>query len=275
MKLNTTLHFAAAHFLPKYKGKCENVHGHNYKVIITVQGEVQENGLVIDFKKIKDIAEKRVIDILDHAELNKIIDNPSAENIAIWIWGQLKDKLPLYKVEIHETESYSAEYDGSKKVYIALGSNQGDREKNLWQAIALLGTKTQVNKISPIYETEPVGYKNQDDFLNMVIEANTTMSPEELLQVCQTVEKQLGRKRKILNGPRTIDLDILLYGQDIIKQKNFQVPHPRMHSRRFVLQPLVDIAPDLLHPVRKKTMRGILKKIKIKNKVKLFNRIVG
>ncbi|MCK9186079.1 6-carboxytetrahydropterin synthase QueD [Candidatus Gracilibacteria bacterium] len=112
VKLNCTLSFAASHFLTKYKGKCENLHGHNYKVIITVEDEIKENGLAIDFKDIKKIAEEKVINILDHAHLNDIIENPSAENIAVWTWEKLKKDLPLKKVTIFETEDYYCEYEG-------------------------------------------------------------------------------------------------------------------------------------------------------------------
>ncbi len=112
VKLNCTLSFAASHFLTKYKGKCENLHGHNYKLIITVEDEVKENGLAIDFKDIKKIAEEKVINTLDHAHLNDIIENPSAETIAVWTWDKLKEDLPLKKVTIFETEDYYCEYEG-------------------------------------------------------------------------------------------------------------------------------------------------------------------
>lgn len=113
MQLNCTFHFAASHFLTKYHGKCENLHGHNYKVIITIEGEVKEDGMVIDFKIIKDIVNKKVMDKLDHSHLNDTIENPSAENLAVWIWDKIKDDLPLKKITIFETEDYSCEYEGN------------------------------------------------------------------------------------------------------------------------------------------------------------------
>ncbi len=112
MQLTCTFHFAASHFLTKYHGKCENLHGHNYKILITIEGTVKEDGMVIDFKIIKDIVNKKVIDKLDHNHLNDIIDNPSAENLAVWIWDKIKEDLPLKKITIYETEDYACEYEG-------------------------------------------------------------------------------------------------------------------------------------------------------------------
>lgn len=112
MELSCTFQFAASHFLTKYHGKCENLHGHNYKVIITITGEVQEDGMVMDFKLIKESVNKNVIDPLDHTHLNDTIENPSAENLAIWIWDKLKNELPLSKIVIYETEDYFCEYYG-------------------------------------------------------------------------------------------------------------------------------------------------------------------
>lgn len=112
MELSCTFHFAASHFLTKYHGKCENLHGHNYKIIITIEGDLKDNGMVIDFKIIKDIVKAKVIDVLDHTHLNDTIDNPSAENLAIWIWDKIKDDLPLKNIAIYETENYSCTYEG-------------------------------------------------------------------------------------------------------------------------------------------------------------------
>lgn len=113
MQLSCVFRFAASHFLTKYHGKCENLHGHNYKIIITIEGEVQEDGMVIDFKIIKETVKERVIDKLDHTHLNDTLDNPSAENLSVWIWDKLKDLLPLKKVEVYETEDYHCAYDGN------------------------------------------------------------------------------------------------------------------------------------------------------------------
>ena len=112
MQLSCVFKFAASHYLTKYHGKCENLHGHNYKLIITIEGEVQEDGMVMDFKLIKEAVNKEVVDILDHTHLNDKLPNPSAENLAIWIWNKLKDKIPIVKVAVYETEDYVAEYAG-------------------------------------------------------------------------------------------------------------------------------------------------------------------
>lgn len=113
MKLSCTFSFAASHFLTKYHGKCENLHGHNYKLIVTIEDEVQEDGMVMDFKIVKEKVNENVINKIDHTHLNDLMDNPSAENMCIWIWGQLKNELPLKKLQLYETDDYACEYDGN------------------------------------------------------------------------------------------------------------------------------------------------------------------
>ena len=141
--------------------------------------------------------------------------------------------------------------------YIGMGSNIGDREANLSRAVAFLGqvNGVEVTAVSSYYNTAPVGYVQQPDFLNAAAEIKTTLSADELLQVCICIEKELGRERIIRWGPRTIDLDILLYGDQIINEEYLTVPHPRMHERDFVLEPLNEIAPQALHPVYRQTVR--------------------
>jgi 2-amino-4-hydroxy-6-hydroxymethyldihydropteridine diphosphokinase len=140
------------------------------------------------------------------------------------------------------------------KVYLGLGSNIGDKLSNIRKAINYAKKKMRVTKISPIYKTEPVGYKKQDWFLNCVIEAKTDSNPSELLAFLKSIEKKLKRKKTFRYGPRTIDIDILFYNNRIIKSKNLQVPHPRMHRRFFVLEPLSKISPNFIHPKLKKTI---------------------
>lgn len=112
--LNVIFHFAASHFLTKYHGKCENLHGHNYKVIVSITGPVQDDGMVLDFKIIKKVVHGKVIDRIDHTHLNDLLENPSSENLAVWMWNELKGELPLLsKVTIFETEDYYAEYTGA------------------------------------------------------------------------------------------------------------------------------------------------------------------
>jgi len=140
-------------------------------------------------------------------------------------------------------------------VYLSLGSNLGDREANLRDAIAQL---PPVLRVSPVYETEPVDYTDQDWFLNLVVEAETDLPPDELLSHIAAVERALGRVRTTPKGPRTIDIDILLYGDTVVNTPTLQIPHPRMDSRRFVLAPLADLAPDLLHPITRRSIREML-----------------
>lgn len=132
--------------------------------------------------------------------------------------------------------------------YIALGTNIEPREDYLTKArVKLFETEDiTIVKESSIYETVPVGYKDQSDFLNMVIEVETPLSPIGLLEACQSIEQALGRERTIKNGPRTIDLDILVYNQEYRETRRLTLPHPRMHERAFVLVPFNEIAPDLV-----------------------------
>ncbi|MGP4109155.1 2-amino-4-hydroxy-6-hydroxymethyldihydropteridine diphosphokinase [Virgibacillus sp. L01] len=146
-----------------------------------------------------------------------------------------------------------------KTAYLALGTNIEPREEHLKSALEMLKEDNRViiRQHSSIYETAPVGYTDQADFLNMVIEVETSLSPIDLLNVCQNIEQQLGRKKVIRFGPRTIDLDILVYNQENRKTDVLTIPHPRMHERAFVLIPLHEIAPDLL--LSDKTVSDYLK----------------
>ncbi|MDC2867511.1 MULTISPECIES: 2-amino-4-hydroxy-6-hydroxymethyldihydropteridine diphosphokinase [unclassified Bacillus (in: firmicutes)] len=132
-------------------------------------------------------------------------------------------------------------------VYIALGSNMGERYMYLSQAIELLGAHPaiEIEDVSSVYETDPVGFTEQDCFLNLVIKISTNLLPQELLMVTQKVENELGRKREIKWGPRTIDLDILLYNHENIEAENLVVPHPRMFERAFVIVPLMEINQEI------------------------------
>lgn len=145
-----------------------------------------------------------------------------------------------------------------KTVYLSLGSNVGDREAHLRAAIERLRSpKLAVKRISPVYETAPVDLEDQPKFLNLVVEIETELFPMQLLSRTQRIEQDLGRERRIPKGPRTIDIDILLFGKFLIQSPKLTVPHPRMHERRFAMEPMVDLSPDLRHPVFKKTMREL------------------
>ena len=141
--------------------------------------------------------------------------------------------------------------------YIALGSNLGDREKNLELAQTEIAKFGSIKKASSAYETAPVGYKEQGNFLNMAIEISTELTPAELIIRLQEIEHKLGRTREIENGPRTIDLDILFYNDEIINQPHLKIPHPRLQTRAFVLDPLSEIAPTLIHPELKKDIKTL------------------
>ncbi len=146
-----------------------------------------------------------------------------------------------------------------KTVYLGLGSNVGDREANLRAALERLSAPDlRVLRISPVYETEPVDYTGQRWFLNLVVEAGTELFPMQLLARAARIERGLGRVRTVAKGPRTIDIDILLYGKAVVCSAALEIPHPRMAERRFVLAPLADLAPDLRHPVTHRTVREML-----------------
>ena len=146
-----------------------------------------------------------------------------------------------------------------KTVFLGLGSNVGDREANLREAIGrLTAPDLRVLRTSPVYETEPVGYAAQRWFLNQVVEAETALFPLQLLARVARIERALGRVRTVPNGPRTIDIDILLYGRSVVRGARLEIPHPRMAERRFVLAPLADLAPDLRHPVTRTTITEML-----------------
>lgn len=155
------------------------------------------------------------------------------------------------------------------RVYLGIGSNLGNKIENIRESIRYLRKISKIVKISPVYKTEPVGYKNQDWFLNCVVEIETKLPPLKLLSFLKTIEKKLKRKRTIRHGPRTIDIDILLYGNDIIKTKNLIVPHARMHRRLFVLEPLSKLNPKTIHPKLKKSINELKSKIKSKESVEL------
>lgn len=135
--------------------------------------------------------------------------------------------------------------------YIAIGSNLGDRAANLYEGVRLLVDAVGARaRLSPLYETEPVGFVEQPAFLNGVVEIDGSLPPpHDLLDVCLAIEARLGRVRTVDKGPRPLDLDLLLYGDEVLDDARLTVPHPRMHERRFVLQPLADLAPGLRHPL--------------------------
>ncbi|WP_227397289.1 2-amino-4-hydroxy-6-hydroxymethyldihydropteridine diphosphokinase [Jeotgalibacillus aurantiacus] len=145
--------------------------------------------------------------------------------------------------------------------YVSIGSNMGDSLSNLQQAIRLLDETAGVNvqSVSSVYETDPVGYEDQQVFLNIAAGVETDLSPDELLVRCLEIEQTLGRKRVIRWGPRTIDLDVLLYGNEQLDTERLTIPHPRMHERSFVLVPLLELNASLIHPVLHQPFSELLK----------------
>jgi 2-amino-4-hydroxy-6-hydroxymethyldihydropteridine diphosphokinase len=159
-----------------------------------------------------------------------------------------------------------------KKVYLGLGSNLGERIELLKEAIRMIGeTAGKVTAISSLYETEPVGLEKGGDFLNIVLCLETNLSPSGLLGRILMIESKLGRVRcETRYTSRTIDIDILLYNNEIIEKEALSIPHPRLHQRKFVLIPLNELAPDLVHPVFGKTIKELLESCRDSSKVTLF-----
>ena len=189
----------------------------------------------------------------------------------------LKKKAPPAKKVSAKGAKKTKKKGGPAKVYLGLGSNVGDREEFIEQAIFLLekNPDIQVTKRSSNYETEPEGGAEQPPFINAAVSIITKLPAEKLLEICQEIETALGRDREMEWGPRTIDIDILLYDDQIISEDKLQIPHPLMHERMFVLKPLKEIAPSAIHPVLEKSIEDLYEERKAEGGDKYDDELPG
>ncbi|HWR98155.1 MAG TPA: 2-amino-4-hydroxy-6-hydroxymethyldihydropteridine diphosphokinase [Candidatus Methanoperedens sp.] len=157
-----------------------------------------------------------------------------------------------------------------RRIFLSLGSNIGRRPDNLRRALRLLDAEPgiRVVAVSRLYSTSPVGYTEQNEFLNGAVELRSRLEPRELLRRLKGIEARLGKSTPFRNGPRRIDIDLVLYGGSVIRDRDLTVPHPRMHLRRFVLEPLAEIAPRTVHPVFRSTVARLLAEVEDAGRVR-------
>jgi 2-amino-4-hydroxy-6-hydroxymethyldihydropteridine diphosphokinase len=188
-----------------------------------------------------------------------------------------KKAVSAKKAPVKKTAKKLKKKGGPAKVYLGLGSNVGDREEFIEQAVFLLekNPHIQVTKRSSNYETEPEGGADQPPFINAAVAIITKLPADKLLEICQEIETALGRDREMEWGPRAIDIDILLYGEQIISEDKLQIPHPLMHERMFVLKPLKEIAPTAIHPVLEKSIEDLYEERKAEGGDKYDDELPG
>lgn len=158
----------------------------------------------------------------------------------------------------------------NNRVFLSIGSNIENRQENIKTSIKEIKKLGDIKTVSSIYETEPVGYQKQNNFLNLVLKLETKLSPNKLIKETQKIENEMGRIKKIKDGPRNIDIDIIFYNDEIINTEKLTVPHPRMHQRRFVLAPMKEIAGETIHPVKNKTISELLNKLNDNHKIEIW-----
>lgn len=159
------------------------------------------------------------------------------------------------------------------QVFLGLGSNLGDRQANLARALKLLGERLHIELVSSLYETEPVDYAEQPPFLNAICRAQTELGPMQLLSLAKGIEASLGRVPSFPNAPRPIDIDIIFYGDLIMETPELTIPHPRLKERAFVLIPLLEVAPDLRHPVSDMHIRDLASRVQGRAGVKKIGKL--
>ncbi len=157
-----------------------------------------------------------------------------------------------------------------RDVYLGLGSNLGDKSANIGRAVELLGEISRVHQVSSLFKTEPAGNPDQDWFLNCAVEIETALEPRRLLAAALAIERKLKRIRKVKDGPRTIDIDILFYGPLVVDESGLAIPHPRLHQRLFVLAPLREICPGFVHPVLEQTVKELAVRLQDQGGVERF-----
>lgn len=245
----------------------ENTLGQKFVISATLFCDTRQAGRTDDLK-----------DSVNYAQVSKLLKEETEGNVFQLVealaWHLAKQVLLRFKqvqqvvVEVEKPwapvqllmDTVSVQIQrGWNQAYLGVGSNLGDREKNIRDAIAYLEEDelTRVEKVSTLIVTEPVGYTEQEDFLNGAIQISTLRSPEELLELLQGIEQKLKRERVIHWGPRTIDLDILLFNQEVVQKENLCIPHIEMENRMFVLKPLCEIAPYAVHPLSGRRVREL------------------